>query len=160
MCLALFPYGWASNPCLRLLFAPCSCRRICWWSSRRPQVFENSRLSPVFFPFRGSDTCLAYIPLFEAQLESLAYSIPCFFLVESLSALAEGLAAALLLCPERALRLFSLRRSRLSPLSRLVLVDVIRPLRVVTLAAGVSPHALGSVGAHGIRIGSTYIALR
>ena len=61
---------------------------------------------------------------------------------------------------------FSLRRSRLSlqfalsPLSRRVLVDVIRPLRVVALAAGASSHALGSVGTHGVRGGSTYIALR
>ena len=65
------------------------------------------------------------------------------------SPLAEGLADALWLCPERALRLFSLRRSRLllpfalSPLSRRVLVDVIRPLSVVALVAGASPHALG-----------------
>ena len=58
---------------------------------------------------------------------------------------------------------FSLRRSRLSlafalsPLSRRVLVDVIRPLLVVALAAGASPHVLGSVGAHGVLGGSTYI---
>ena len=61
---------------------------------------------------------------------------------------------------------FSLCRSRLSlpfvlsPLSHRVLVDVIRPLCVVALAAGASPHALGSVGAHEVRDGSTYIALR
>ena len=85
--------------------------------------------------------------------------------MESLSALAEGLADALLLCPERALHLFSLCRSRLSlpfalsPLSSRVLVDVICPLHVVALVAGASPHALGSVVAHGVRGGSTYIAL-
>ena len=39
--------------CLRLLFAPCGCRRVYWWSSRQPRVFESSGLSPVFFPFRG-----------------------------------------------------------------------------------------------------------
>ena len=60
---------------------------------------------------------------------------------------------------------FSLHRSRwsipfaLSPLSRRVFADDIRPLRVVALAAVASPHALGSVGAHGVRGGSTYIAL-
>ena len=54
---------------------------------------------------------------------------------------------------------FSLLRPRLSipfamsPLSRRVFADGIRPLR------GASPHALGSVGAHGVRGGSTYIAL-
>ena len=52
-CLALYPSGWASSLCLRLLFPPCSCRRISWWSSLRPRVFESSRLFPVFFPFRG-----------------------------------------------------------------------------------------------------------
>ena len=60
---------------------------------------------------------------------------------------------------------FSLHRSRLSipfalsPLSRRVFADDICPLRVVSLATGASPHALGSVGAHGVRGGSTYIAL-
>ena len=60
---------------------------------------------------------------------------------------------------------FSLHRSRLSipfalsPLSRRVFADGIRPLCLVALAAGASPHALGSVGAHGIHGGSTYLAL-
>ena len=60
---------------------------------------------------------------------------------------------------------FSLHRSRLSipfalsPLLRRVFADDIRPLRVVALAAEASPHALGSVGAHGVSGGSTYIAL-
>ena len=45
LCLALYPSGWASTLCLRLLFAPCSCRRVYWWSSRRPRVFESSGLS-------------------------------------------------------------------------------------------------------------------
>ena len=97
---------------------------------------------------------------------SRSHSIPRSFLVGSLSALVEGLDDALLLCPECALCLFSLRQSclslpfALSPLSRRVLVDVIRPLSVVAHAAGASPHVLGSVGAHGVRGGSTYIALR
>ena len=51
--LALDPSGWASSLCLRLLFAPCRWRRVSWWSSLWPRVFESSRLSPVFFPFWG-----------------------------------------------------------------------------------------------------------
>ena len=50
--LALYPSGWASSLYLRLLFAPCHCRRVSWWSSLRPRVFGNSCLSPVFFPIR------------------------------------------------------------------------------------------------------------
>ena len=57
-------------------------------------------------PFPGSDPCLACVLLLEAPSESLTHSIPRSFLVESLSAFAKGLAAALLLCPLRALRLF------------------------------------------------------
>ena len=50
--LALYPSGWPSSLCLRLLFAPCHCRRVSWWSSLRPRVFRSSWLSPVFFPIR------------------------------------------------------------------------------------------------------------
>ena len=50
--LALYPFGWASSLYLRLLFAPCHCRRVSWWSSLRPCIFGNSCLSPVFFPIR------------------------------------------------------------------------------------------------------------
>ena len=115
------------------------------------------------FPFRGPAP-VSRVPQFRAPLESLTHSIPRSFLVVSSSALAEGLTDAILLCPARALRL-SLRRSRLSipfalsPLSRRVLADGIYPLRVVALAAGTSLHALGSFEAHGVRCGSTYIAL-
>ena len=52
-CLALVPSGWASSLCLRLLFAPCGCRRVSWWSSLRPRVLGSCRLTPVCFPFRG-----------------------------------------------------------------------------------------------------------
>ena len=45
--LALYPSGWASSLYLRLLFAPCHCRRVSWWSSLRPRVFRNSCLSSV-----------------------------------------------------------------------------------------------------------------
>ena len=114
--------------------------------------------------FVGSAAYISYVPQFGAQSESLTHSIPRSFLVESLSDFAKGLDVDLLLCPACALRI-SLNRSRLSilfassPLSRRVFVDGIHPLRVVTLAAGASHHAVGSVGALGIRGGSTYIAL-
>ena len=75
LCLALYPSGWASTLCLRLFFVPCSCRRVYWWSSQRPRVFESSGLSlqcssltgvptPVsrmFFCFRPS-RCRSPIP--------------------------------------------------------------------------------------------------
>ena len=38
-CCALSPYGWASNLCLRLLFAPCPYRCVSSWSSLRQRVF-------------------------------------------------------------------------------------------------------------------------
>ena len=64
-----------------------------------------------------------YVPLFEAQSESLTHSIPRSFLVESLSALAGGLVGALLLCPERALCLF------------FALVSFVDPVCIVALIA-------------------------
>ena len=66
---------------------------------------EFSPLSLVL-PLQGSATYLASVPQFEAPSESLTHSIPHSFLVESLSAYAVGLADALWLYPERALRLF------------------------------------------------------
>ena len=60
---------------------------------------------------------------------------------------------------------FSLYWSRLSIpfaislLSRRVFTDSISPLQAVALAGGASPHGLGSVGAHGVHGGSTFIAL-
>ena len=103
---------------------------------------EFKALSSVL-PFVGSDACLAYVPQFGAQSESLAHSIPRSFLVESLSDFAEGLVDDLLLCPARALCI-SLNRSRWSipfassPLSRRVFDGGIHPLRQVNLAAGAS----------------------
>ena len=38
-CCALYPYGWASDLCLRLLFASCPTGVFPWWSSLRPRVF-------------------------------------------------------------------------------------------------------------------------
>ena len=118
----------------------------------------------LVLPLQGSATYLASVPQFEAPSESLTHSIPRSFLVEPLSAYAVGLADALcyvLSVPSA----FSLRRSHLSipfamsPLSRSVFADGIRLLRVVALAEGRLPHALGSVGALGVSGGSTYIAL-
>ena len=37
-CLALAPSGWDSCLCLRLLFVPCGCQCVSWWSSLRPRV--------------------------------------------------------------------------------------------------------------------------
>ena len=76
---------------------------------------EISPLSLVL-PLQGSATYLASVPQFEAPLESLTHSIPHSFLVESLSAYAVGLAAALWLCPERALRLFFASVSFVDPI--------------------------------------------
>ena len=66
-------------------------------------------------PFQWSDTCLAFVPQFEAPSESLIHSIPRSFLVESLSAYAVGFADALLLCPERAIGLVCRSRSQCRP---------------------------------------------
>ena len=165
-----FPWWFALDPsirawclCLRFLFAPCRWRRGSWWSSLRPRLGVLQAFSGVA-PFVGSAACIFYVPQFGAQSESLTHSIPRSFLVVSLSDFAEGLAVDFSLCPACALRI-SLNRSclsipfALSPLSRRVFDGGIHPLRVVTLAAGASHHAVGSVGAHGIRGGSAYIAL-
>ena len=122
---------------------------------------EFKALSSVL-PFVEFDACLMYVPQFGAQSESLTHSIPRSFLVESLSDFAEGLNDDLLLCSARALRI-SLNWSRLSipfaslPLSHRVLGGGIHPLCEVNLAP--SHPEVGSVGAHGIHGGSTYIAL-
>ena len=53
--------------CLRLLFAPCSCRRVLsWWSSLRQRVFGRSWTSPLFFPGRWygyMTTCITLDPV-------------------------------------------------------------------------------------------------
>ena len=155
---------WMVFDPLSILFAPCSCRCAYWWSSLRPRVFESSGLSPGFFPFRGETpvSCL-FLSLrprrSRSPIPSLALSwwSPCPLMrwaVLTLSCYVLRMPSA-----------FSLHRSRLSipftmlPLSRIVFADGIRPLRAVALAEGASPHALGSVGDHGVRGGSTYIAL-
>ena len=125
---------------------------------------ESSGLSPVFFPFQGP---APVSPMFlclgtsrsRSPIPSLAPSwwSPCPLWRRALLTLS----CYVLSVPSA----ISLHRSRLSipfalsPLSCRVFADDIRPLHVVALAAGASSHALGSVGAHGVSGGSTYIAL-
>ena len=100
--------------CLKILFAPCGCRRTyCGPHCGR----ESARVltSLIGSSPSGVRHHLAFIPQFEAPSESLTHSIPRSFLVESLSAYAVGLADALWLCPERALRLFFASVSFLDP---------------------------------------------
>ena len=143
---------------------PAAAGALSWWSSLLPRIFKSSGLSPGFFPFRGpthvSRVFLCWRPRrSRSPIPSLAPSwwSPCPLLRRALLTLS----CYVLSVPSA----FSLRRSRLSipfallPLSRRVFDDGIRPLRVVALAAGASPHALGSVRAQGFRGGSTYIAL-
>ena len=154
---SVFP-GGPSNLCLRLLFAPCGCRGIFLVVLTAARSLREFWALSGVLPFPGSGPCLACVPLLEALLESLTYSIPRSFLVGSLSAFAEGLADALLLCSEHAFCLFFASVSFVDPFRIVAPLDI-RPLRVVALAAGASPYALGSFGAHGARGGSTYIAL-
>ena len=165
--LALYPSGWASPLCLRFLFAPCSCRRAYWWSSLRPQVFESSG----FFPFRGpapvSHLFLSLRPRRNrSPIPSLAPSwwSPCPLMRWALLTLS----CYVLSVPSA----FSLLRSRLSipfamsPLSRRVFADGIRPLRAVTLAGGVSPcvgfrrSPWGSLWLHRYRLTPVLVSLR
>ena len=64
--LTLDPTGWGSSLCRRLLFAPCSRRRILsWLSSLRLRVFGSSWISPLCFPvcrYAYQATCAA-LPL-------------------------------------------------------------------------------------------------
>ena len=69
------------------------------WPSLWPRVCESSCCSPWFLPFRGPTSLSRFVPQFGALSESLDYSIPRSFLVESLSAYAGGLSVALWLCP-------------------------------------------------------------
>ena len=115
-------------------------------------------------PFPGSDTCLAYVPQFGAPSESLTHSIPRSFLMESLSAFVGALlmlSCYILHMPSAFLYVGLVCRSRshCRPLSRCVFADGIYPLRVVALAAGACPCALGYVEAHGVRGGFIYITL-
>ena len=115
-------------------------------------------------PLRGSDTFLAFVPQLGVLLESLTHSIPRSFLLVSLSAYAVGFADALLLCPERALRLFFASVSlvdpvALSPLSRSVSADGFRHWWALALAEGRLPMSWVPSEPLWICGGSTYIAL-
>ena len=115
---------------------------------------EFFSLSAWSFPFRGSATFLAFVPLLEALSESLTCSIPRSFLVVALSASAVGFADALWLCPERALRHFFMSVSlvypvTLSPLLHRVFADGFRHWYAFRFCGGASLHAFGSVGALG-----------
>ena len=116
----------------------------------------------LVLPLRGSDTYLAFVPQLEALSESLTHSIPCSFLVVSLSAYAVGFADTLWLCPERAFRLFfaSVDPVALSPLSRSVFADGFRLWWALALAEGRLPISWVPSEPLGICGGSTYIALR
>ena len=118
----------------------------------------------LVLPLPGSDTYLAFVPQLEALSELLTHSIPRSFLVESLSAYAVGLADALWLCPERALRLFFASVSlvdpvALSPLSRSVFADVFRHWWALALAEGRLPVCWVPSEPLGVCGGSTSIAL-
>ena len=107
--------------CLRILFAPCGCwRAYCGPHCSR----ESARVlaSLLGSSPSGSVTYLTFVPQFEAHLESLTHSIPRSFLVESFSAYAVGLAVALWLCPEHAIRFFFASVSFVDP------VCIIAPL--------------------------------
>ena len=69
-------------------------------------VGELQAVSHIVF-FVGGDACLSYVPEFVAKSELLSHSIPRSFLVKSLSDFAVGLVVDLLLCPIRALLVFS-----------------------------------------------------
>ena len=83
----------------------------------------------LVLPLPGSVTYLAFVLQSVALSESLTHSIPCSFLVVSLSAYVVGLADALWLCPERALRLFFASVSLVDPVA-------LSPLSLSVFAAG------------------------
>ena len=70
------------------------------------RVGELQALSHIV-SFVGGDACLSYVPEFVAKSESLSRSIPCSFLVKSLSDFVAGVVVDLVLCPVRALSVFS-----------------------------------------------------
>ena len=127
------------------------------WPSLRPRFCESSSLSNWFLPFRGpTPISRLFVSLrpcrSRSPIPSLAPSRwgPC-----TLRRWAYLTLSGYVLSVPSA---FSLHRSRLSipfalsPLSRHVFASS-------SSCGGASPHALGSVGAHGVRSGSTYIAL-
>ena len=86
-----------------------------------PEAASQREFFPLclVLPLQGSVTFLALVPLLEALSESLTHFIPRSFLVVALSASAVSFAAALWLCPERALRRFFASVSLLDPVAPL-----------------------------------------
>ena len=120
-----------------------------------PEAASRREFFPLclVLPLRGSVTFLAFVPQLEALSESLAHSIPRFFLVVALSTSAVGFADALWICPERALCHFSASVSvdpvALSPFLHHVFADGFRHWCAFRFCGGASPHAFGSVGTVG-----------
>ena len=130
--LGEFSFWLGFGLCLTFLLVPWGCR--CAYCGPHCGRESARVLASLLGPsLQGYDTYLAFVPQLEALSESLTHSIPRSFLVVSLSAYAVGLADALWLCPERALRLFFASVSlvdpvTLSPLSSSVFADGFRHL--------------------------------
>ena len=133
-----------------------------WWSSLRPRVFECSGLSPGFFPFRGpAPVSRLFLSLRPRRSRS---PIPSSLLLGGALIHFRGgpcwcSLALYWACHPPFLCFGLVCRSRLHcrP-SRAVSSLTVSVLCMWSLLRGASPHALGSVGAHGVRGGSTYIA--
>ena len=143
---------------------PCSCRRAYWWSSLRPRVFESSGLSPGFFPFWGpAPVSRLFLSLRPRRNRSPIPSL----LGGALVRFCVGLTDALLLCPERAFRLFFASVSFVDPIRNVAtLAEGICPLRAVALEGGVSPcvgfcrNPWGSRWLHLYRLTPVLVSLR
>ena len=120
--------------------------------------------------FVQSDACLSYVPELVAKTESFSNSLPCSFLVKSLSDFAVGMEEDLLLCPVRALRIYLQQTDSFSPRPRRLFVSPRWPfhslsknavsffLREVIHEAHEARPEVGSVRAHSIRGVSTSTA--
>ena len=132
------------------------------------RVGELQALSSIV-TFVGGAACLSYVLQFVAKSKLLIRSIPCSFLVKSLSDFAAGL-DDLLLCPVWALRIYLDRTNPLAPLHHSLFVSPCCPsralsknavsffLRDVITAAGASRPEVGNVRAHDICGVSTSVA--
>ena len=135
------------------------------------RVGELQALSYVV-TFVHWDACLSYVPQFVAKSESLTRSIPCSFLVKSLSDFAAGLDDDLLLCPVQALCIYLDRTATLAPHRHRLFVSPRCPsrsisknavsflLRDVISSAGASRLEVGRLRAHDVRGVSTSVAFR
>ena len=143
--------------CLWILLVPCGCGPHC---SR-----ESVRVLASLLGSSPSGVChLSRVCSSVYGPVGVAHSIPHSFLAGSLSASAVGLVDALWLCPERAFCLFFALVSFVDPVRNVAsLVPCLRwrfqSFSCGCSCGGASPRALGSVGAQGVRSGSTCIAL-